>query len=64
MKSIEGEEVPFVEIIDPIAAKGAVELWLLQVEVMMIRSIRNVIEQSYQDYTKQSRDKWVIKWTG
>ncbi len=30
----------------------------------MIRSVRNVIEQSYQDYTKQSRDKWVIKWTG
>jgi dynein heavy chain len=29
MYSIEGENVPYVKIIDPIASKGAVEDWLL-----------------------------------
>ena len=42
--SIEGEEVPFTRVIDPIASKGQVEDWLLQVEDVMLKSVKNVIE--------------------
>ena len=44
MYSIEGEEVPFTRVIDPIASKGQVEDWLLQVEDVMLISVKNVIE--------------------
>ena len=40
MYSIEGELVPYSRIIDPIASKGAVEDWLVQVEEVMIKSVK------------------------
>jgi len=40
MYSIEGEYVPFTRVIDPIASKGAVEDWLVQVEDVMIKSVK------------------------
>jgi dynein heavy chain len=64
MFSVEGEEVAYTRIIDTAASKGAVEDWLVQVEEVMLKSVKNVIEQSYQDYLKRSRDKWVISWAG
>lgn len=63
MYSIEGEFVPFHQkIIDPIQSKGQVEDWLVQVEEVMIWSVKASIEEAHQDYLKQSRDKWIIKW--
>jgi dynein heavy chain len=62
MYSIEGEYVPFTRVIDPIASKGAVEDWLVQVEDVMIKSVKQTIESAYQDYQKKSREKWVISW--
>ena len=62
MYSIEGEYVPFATQIDPIASKGAVEDWLVQVEKVMVKSVKAACENSYQDYMKKSRDKWVIGW--
>jgi len=59
MYSVEGELVPYTRVIDPIASKGQVEDWLVQVEDVMLKSIKQVVEASYQDYMKRSRDKWV-----
>jgi dynein heavy chain len=64
MYSIEGELVPYTRVIDPIASKGQVEDWLVQVEEVMLKSIKQVVESSYQDYLKRSRDKWVTTWQG
>jgi dynein heavy chain len=62
MYSIEGELVPFVKIIDPIASKGAVEDWLLQVEDVMLRSVKQQIELSHAAYKNTDRDKWIQSW--
>ena len=43
-------------------ARGAVEKWLLQVEEVMIKSIRDVIEQAYQvSYGGQRRGVILIQ---
>lgn len=64
MYSIEGEYVPFTRVVDPIASKGAVEDWLAQVEDVMIKSVKQAIDQSNQDYQKKPREKWVLCWAG
>uniref|UniRef100_A0A8C3PS23 Dynein axonemal heavy chain 3 n=1 Tax=Calidris pygmaea TaxID=425635 RepID=A0A8C3PS23_9CHAR len=53
MISSEKEIVPFIEKIYPANAKGMVEKWLLQVEEMMLASIRQV-----------PRKTWVLQWPG
>ena len=30
----------------------------------MLKSVKEVIEKSLQDYTKKDRDKWIISWQG
>ena len=62
MYSVEGELVQFVRVIDPIASKGQVEDWLVQVEDVMLKSVRDRIEKAHHDYTKTPREKWVISW--
>lgn len=64
MYSSEGEYVNFLGEIDSMAARGAVELWLIQVEEAMIASVRDVIEKSYDDYTKKKRVDWVLNRCG
>ena len=66
MFSSEGERVPYVKIIDPVAAKGNVEEWLRPVEEVMIKSVKDVIDKSNLDYSKpgQEREKWVTQWQG
>lgn len=64
MISVEGERVPMERVIDPMAAKGMVEVWLLQVEDCMIKSVRAVIESSLKEYTKMPRDKWIVSFCG
>uniref|UniRef100_A0A8D3EFW0 AAA+ ATPase domain-containing protein n=1 Tax=Scophthalmus maximus TaxID=52904 RepID=A0A8D3EFW0_SCOMX len=58
MISSEKETVPFTENIDP----GMVEKWLLQVENMMLKSVRHVIHQGLIQYLP--RKKWVLQWPG
>jgi hypothetical protein len=41
-----------------------VEKWLLQVEDMMISSVRKVILDSVQAYKETPRKRWVIEWPG
>jgi dynein heavy chain len=65
MVSAEGEKVSFVRVIDPVAARGNVEEWLLQVEETMIKTVKSQTDMCLQDYGKRDREKWVIAgWPG
>nr|XP_046272657.1 dynein axonemal heavy chain 3 isoform X2 [Scatophagus argus] len=64
MISSEEETVPFIEKIYPAQAKGMVEKWLLQVENLMLRSVRHVIHQGVIQYKEVPRKKWVLQWPG
>ena len=44
--------------------QGMVEKWLLQVEDMMISSVRKVVMDSIQAYKDTPRKRWVIDWPG
>ena len=46
MYSSEGEKVKLSQSISTSAARGAVEKWLLQVQDVMIVSVKDVIEQA------------------
>ena len=46
MYSSEGERVQLIRNISTSDAKGAVEKWLLQVEDMMVQSVRDQVAQS------------------
>lgn len=64
MYSSEGEYVKYNLDVDAMAAKGAVEQWLIQVEDQMIASLRDVIEVAYNDYRKKKRNEWVLSRCG
>ena len=40
------------------------EKWLLQVQQVMIQSLKDVTAQSVEAYTKKPREKWVLEWPG
>ena len=46
MFSSEGEKVDLSQTISTSAARGAVEKWLLQVQDVMVVSVRDIIQQS------------------
>lgn len=64
MCSTEGENVPLTSVVDPSAAHGAVEVWLLQVEEAMRDTVQAVMEESLADYANSARIEWVQKWPG
>lgn len=64
MFSSEGEVVEFVELISTSAARGAVEKWLVQVEDVMLRSVRDVIIRAKEAYVTDPRPQWVQEWPG
>ncbi|NWX20475.1 DYH3 protein, partial [Aegotheles bennettii] len=64
MISSEKEIVPFVDKIYPAKAKGMVEKWLLQVEEMMLASVRQVIQDGIKGYIEVPRKTWVLQWPG
>ncbi|XP_069036810.1 dynein axonemal heavy chain 3 isoform X1 [Lepisosteus oculatus] len=64
MISSEKETVPFIQKIYPAKAKGMVEKWLLQVEEMMLGSVRQVIQEGVKEYVQVPRRKWVLQWPG
>ncbi|KAF5825339.1 dynein heavy chain, N-terminal region 2-domain-containing protein, partial [Dunaliella salina] len=63
MLSIEGEKIPFMDSVNP-AASGAVEVWLLEVEGAMKRTLHKVAGESIEAYTKGPRLKWILNWPG
>ncbi|XP_074961219.1 dynein axonemal heavy chain 3 [Phalacrocorax aristotelis] len=64
MISSEKEIVPFIDKIYPVNAKGMVEKWLLQVEEMMLASVRQVLQDGIRGYIKVPRKTWVLQWPG
>ncbi|RXM98274.1 Dynein heavy chain 12, axonemal [Acipenser ruthenus] len=64
MFSSEGECVELIECISTSEARGAVEKWLLQVEELMLRSVRDVVARSRLAYRKTARKDWVREWPG
>lgn len=46
MYSSEGERVGLIQLISTSEARGAVEKWLVQVEDMMLRSVRDIINRA------------------
>ncbi|XP_010001540.1 PREDICTED: dynein heavy chain 3, axonemal [Chaetura pelagica] len=64
MISSEKEIVPFIDKIYPANAKGMVEKWLLQVEEMMLASVKEVIQEGIKGYIKVPRKTWVLQWPG
>jgi len=44
--------------------QGMVERWLLQVEEMMVASVRKVLGESYSAYSGTARNMWVLEWPG
>uniref|UniRef100_A0A7S4DG85 AAA+ ATPase domain-containing protein n=1 Tax=Lotharella globosa TaxID=91324 RepID=A0A7S4DG85_9EUKA len=61
MNSAAGEEVKFKDPVDPTkgAARGNVEVWLGMVETQMKDSVRALMGEGVQDYSKPSRKKWI-----
>ncbi|KAK1801742.1 hypothetical protein P4O66_022373 [Electrophorus voltai] len=64
MYSSEGERVGLIQPISTSEARGAVEKWLVQVEDVMVRSIRHVIDCSRLAYPETKRNQWVREWPG
>ena len=64
MISSEKEVVPFSQKIYPAKAKGMVEKWLLQVEDIMLSSVRKVTGESVEAYKATPRKRWVLEWPG
>nr|XP_061802869.1 dynein axonemal heavy chain 12-like [Nerophis lumbriciformis] len=64
MYSSEGERIALIQLISTAEAKGAVEKWLVKVEDLMIRSIRDVVDRSRTAYAETPRNQWVKEWPG
>ena len=64
MYSSEGEKVTLSHPISTSEARGAVEKWLLQVQDVMMLSLRDVIAASRDAYKQKVRHEWVLDWPG
>ncbi|XP_064633435.1 dynein axonemal heavy chain 12-like isoform X2 [Lineus longissimus] len=64
MFSSEGEKVEMSQVISTSEARGAVEKWLLQVQDIMLMSVRDVVEKSRDAYAMEAREVWVRDWPG
>lgn len=64
MFSSENEKVKFSRSINTAECKGAVEKWLLQVQDVMLVSLRDVIDAAHLAYATDIREDWVKEWPG
>lgn len=44
--------------------QGLVEKWLIQVEILMMQSISEIINNAVKEYIYSQRTEWVLKWPG
>ena len=61
MISAEGERVEFDKKVDVNEGdkKGNVEKWMLEIEAVMKRSLKNICKESLSAYLKVARTTWV-----
>ncbi|CAG9858599.1 unnamed protein product [Phyllotreta striolata] len=64
MVSVEKERVPFSVKILPAEAKGMVEKWLIQVQYVMIQSLKDVMRDSIVNFPQVDRETWILSWPG
>ncbi|XP_071815449.1 dynein axonemal heavy chain 3-like isoform X3 [Apostichopus japonicus] len=64
MESAEKEEVALCKSIIPAEANGLVEKWLIQVEEIMRKSLREVMKKAVHAYPHRARRDWVLDWPG
>lgn len=64
MKSSEEEIIELSTIVNTTTAKGQVEKWLVDLEISMKFTIREITKKSLIAYTNTDRQKWVIEWPG
>jgi dynein heavy chain len=61
MHSGDGEYVPFI---NPVIVEGPVELWLTDIESMMISTLRKQMGGCLSNLKKAKKDKWLKEWPG
>ncbi|KAF4707651.1 hypothetical protein FOZ63_029670, partial [Perkinsus olseni] len=64
MLSVEKERIGLTRVVDPMLARGNVEEWLVQLEMMMLETIRSVIFDSIADYPTKPYAEWLALWPG
>lgn len=64
MMSNEEEVVNLSIVIDTAKARGQVERWLVDLEISMQSTIREIIEKALISYKNIERQEWVIQWPG
>ncbi|KAH8242116.1 hypothetical protein KR026_003917, partial [Drosophila bipectinata] len=64
MISDEEERVALVRKINPQAANGLVEIWLKEVEMVMLDSVKEQMHEAWEDYAMVERISWVVSWPG
>jgi dynein heavy chain len=62
--SSQKEIIEMNTVISTLAARGQVEKWMLQLEEIMISSIRDITLDAFDDYSKKERIQWVQDWPG
>ncbi|KAK3287738.1 hypothetical protein CYMTET_4767 [Cymbomonas tetramitiformis] len=67
MLSAEKERVPLIQPVDPFAAQGHVEVWLVQLEEAMQKSMHSSVAKSLTarlDLGESTRNDWMLAWPG
>lgn len=64
MHSKEGESVSLVRVINPSDAKGAVERWLREFELVMRDTVLDQCARALKAYTQVARAEWTADWPG
>lgn len=64
MMSSEDEVVNLSITVDTAKTRGQVEKWLVDLEMSMKLTVREIIEKALVAYTNTERQEWVIQWPG
>jgi dynein heavy chain len=64
MESAEGEVVAFSKKVNPADHNNSVELWLQNVETVMMDSIREQLRRAREDYKTRKRTEFIRHWPG
>ncbi|XP_047736646.1 dynein axonemal heavy chain 3-like [Hyalella azteca] len=62
MCSVEGELVQFSNRVIPAKARGLVERWLGEVEVMMVQSLQDVMVRAVESHSQLLHRDWLLRW--